>query len=335
MRNHTYTEDLLILNLQLFAEGPANTTESANLSVEMKEFYDGVLLKYAKPKLVHEQFAQKKPIPAGRGKTIEFRGYDRLDKVDALTPLVEGVTPKGQSLKAYNVTATIKQYGGYVELTDLLDLTAIDDNIAQAVIALGDQAGLVRDTIVRDIMSSTNNKCYAGHKVMTESELTGEHKLTVKDLRHLHTKMKRNNIAPCEGGAYVMICHPDVVEDLKNDPEYADAVKYTDPKPIFDGEVCKIENIRIVESSEALIEAKEGDESLSVYHNFVLGANAYGVTDVAGRGVETIIKQLGAGDDPLNQRSTVGWKTNMTAAILSHEALCDYMCCATNNSPAN
>ena len=43
------------------------------------------------------------------------------------------------------------------------------------------------------------------------------------------------------------------------------------------------------------------------------------VTDVTGGGLEHIIKQLGYGDDPLNQRSSVGWKATKTAEILSDE----------------
>ena len=40
----------------------------------------------------------------------------------------------------------------------------------------------------------------------------------------------------------------------------------------------------------------------------VLGAHAYGVTELEGGGREHIVKQLGYGDDPLNQRASVGWK---------------------------
>ena len=48
----------------------------------------------------------------------------------------------------------------------------------------------------------------------------------------------------------------------------------------------------------------------------MLGAKAYGTTEVEGGGLETIVKQLGSGDDPLNQRATVGWKAIKTAERL-------------------
>lgn len=58
-----------------------------------------------------------------------------------------------------------------------------------------------------------------------------------------------------------------------------------------------------------------------VYSTLVLGQNAYGVTSVEGGGLECIIKQKGSAGtyDPLNQRSTVGWKATQTAKILSDE----------------
>src|SRR5699024_7023843 len=56
-----------------------------------------------------------------------------------------------------------------------------------------------------------------------------------------------------------------------------------------------------------------------VYSTLFLGQNAYGDVDLSGGALETIIKQKGSGGtaDPLNQRSTVGWKAAKTAAILT------------------
>lgn len=55
-----------------------------------------------------------------------------------------------------------------------------------------------------------------------------------------------------------------------------------------------------------------------VYSTLVLGANAYGVTEVNGGGLEHIVKQLGSGGtgDPLNQRATAGWKGTKVAELL-------------------
>ena len=137
-----------------------NTTGSNDLSPEMKTFYDKALLKFARPNLVHDQFAQKRNIPKNGGKTIEFRRYSQLPK--ALTPLTEGVTPTGQNLNGTALTATVAQYGGYITLSDLLILTAIDNNLMEAIELLGDQAGRTLDTITREVLVSGTNVIYAG-----------------------------------------------------------------------------------------------------------------------------------------------------------------------------
>ena len=64
------------IDLQLFAEMNTNTTLSSGLSVENKTFYDKTLLVEAQPLLVHDQFADKYPIPKNGGKSIEFRKYE-------------------------------------------------------------------------------------------------------------------------------------------------------------------------------------------------------------------------------------------------------------------
>ena len=57
-----------------------------------------------------------------------------------------------------------------------------------------------------------------------------------------------------------------------------------------------------------------------VYSTLVIGENAYGVTDPKGT-LENITKPLGSAGsaDPLNQRSTMGWKSYHVAKILVNE----------------
>lgn len=76
-------------------------------------------------------------------------------------------------------------------------------------------------------------------------------------------------------------------------------------------------NVRFVESTEAKIWKDEScPEGKAVFSTLVVGLNAYATTKVEGGGLQTIIKQLGSGEDPLNQRATVGWKAIKTAKIL-------------------
>lgn len=304
------------LALQLFAEANTNVTTDSGLSVEMKTFYDKTLIDLAEPNLVHDQFADKRNIPANGGKTIEFRKYDSLPK--ATTPLVEGVTPDGGKLNASVITSTVSQFGYYVTISDVLKLTAIDNNIVQALKLEGSQAGRTMDALTRDVMAGGTNVIYVGGG-------TSRKTLTPADtLKPIHFMMAAAQLqamnAPMIEGGYVAIIHPYAAFDLMTSDEWIDVHKYADPEAIFRGEIGKIGNVRFVQSTEAKIWKSADDNcpdaNTAVFGTIVLGANAYATTEVEGGGLETIIKQLGAGDDPLNQRATVGWKAIKTAERL-------------------
>ena len=151
----------IILNLFDGSTSP-DTTTSPGMSAEMKTYYDKQLLTNAEPLLIHDQFADKKPIPQGSGKTIEFRRFASLPK--ALTALTEAKTPKGQNMSVSAITATVKQYGGWIQSSDLLQMTTIDPVLDERTKILGSQAGRTLDTITREIANGGTNVQYA-HKV--------------------------------------------------------------------------------------------------------------------------------------------------------------------------
>ena len=307
---------MIMKGLQLFAN-ELQTTLLDGLSVEMKTFYDMTLIDEAQASLVHDQFAQKRPIPKNSGKTIEFRKFASLPK--ALTPLTEGVTPDGKSLNVTAITATVSQYGDYITQSDVLELTTIDNTILEATKLLGRQAGLTLDTIVRNVMQSGTNVTYCPKVAADGSEtavtsrdaLDATSQLTVKVLQQVVAKLRAQN-APTINGKYVAIIHPYVAYDLMRDPEWQDAHKYCKPENMYEGEIGEIAGIRFVQTSEAKIYAG------GVFGTLVFGDGAYGVTEITGGGLQTIVKQKGSAGtaDPLDQRSSVGWKAIKTAELL-------------------
>lgn len=303
-----------------YTQSDWNTNTGNDLSAEMKTFYDKKLIHLAEPKMVHDQFGQKRPIPAGNGKTIEFRKFNPLPAVPADRELVEGITPNGQNYGVSALTATIKQYGGYITTTDMLNLTAYDNNMREIMSLLGSQAGKVSDTITRDILATGTNVMYADHGNDgndERSDLGADDILTIEDIKKAVRLLNRVDAEKISGN-YVAIVHPDVAYDLMNDSEWIDANQYAGSQAIFNGEIGKMYGVRFVESTQAKIVKPS---TLPIYLTLVLGQNAYGVTSIGGGGIETIVKQLGSGGtaDPLNQRATAGWKLNKTAAILTQE----------------
>ena len=396
--------------IQLFAVQTTLLNDTGNdLSPEMKTFYYKALLYAAQAQLVHHQFGQKRPIPKNGGKTIEFRKFTPLKK--ALTPLTEGVTPAGNQLDVTAITATVSQYGDFISLSDVLELTAIDNVLLETTRLLGDQAGLTMDTVVRNILAAGTNVMYAPKlsagpgssetEVTSRSALDGTSVLTVDLVQQVVARLRAVN-APRINGSYVAIIHPYAEYDIMRDPEWIDPHKYKDTTNLYEGEIGMISGVRFVESTEAKIwrgadlcstsrtltlganisgavteitysasgvtiaenelkgrkimingvvaevtgntassgthkitvastnfgsgtsgttliyPGEAGKDGLSVFGTLFFGENAYGVTDVEGGGLQTIVKQKGSAGtaDPLDQRSSVGWKAIETAEIL-------------------
>ena len=388
------------MDLRLFDANTQVTTQQS-LTEEMKTFYSDYLIDAAEPELVHDQFAQKHPIPANGGKTIQFRRFAPLGK--ALTALTEGVTPDGQSLSMSTVEAAVRQYGGYIQMSDLLLLTAIDNNLQEATVLLGSQAGRTLDTITREVINGGSNVQYGegqvtGRHLLVGGETTGNHYFTVRAVRKAVRFLKTMN-APRYEGSYWAIIHPDCSYDIQDDPDWKRPHEYKDTSNIYDDEIGKIAGVRFIETTEAKVfhadDLTEGARDLTVksasgkvltvneaittadaaklagrevviggalleiesasaagagsatitlkeapattptastaiypgeagakgrnvYSTLIMGAEAYGTTELTGGGLEHIVKPLGSAGtaDPLNQRATVGWKATKVAERL-------------------
>ena len=229
--------------------------EGAGLSDEMRTYYADYLIDNAEPNLIHDQFAQKHAIPKNGGKSIRFRKYDPLPKLTAA--LSEGVTPTGQSLNMGAVEATVRQYGGYVELSDLLLLAAIDNNLVMATKLLGSQAGRTLDTITREVLCGGTNVQYGEDAVTARYLLcggqeTGNHYMSVDCIKRAVRFLKNQN-AEKINGAYACIIHPDCAYDLTSDANWKYPHQYCDTKEIYEGEIGMLEGVRFVESTEAKV----------------------------------------------------------------------------------
>lgn len=300
---------------------PTQTTGTTGLSPTMQTYYDKKLLARLLPNHVHGQWAQKRPIPKMGGKTINFRQFTAL--AAATNALTEGVTPVGNSLDMTQKTATVSQYGDFIEISDVLDLTAIDPVLDETADLLGEQAADTLDVLIRDILVAGTNVQYANGRASRVTVAAGDN-LTVTEIRKAVRTMKRNKVKPLEGGDYVAIVEPGATYDLQSDTKWEQAAQYAGSKQIFSGEIGKLYGVRFVETPLAKKFAGAGAAGVDVYATLIIGKDAYGITDISGSGaVQNIIKPHGSSGtaDPLNQRATSGWKALFTAVRLEELAI--------------
>lgn len=307
----------------------ATTTQTTkNQEVEVKEYYNRTLLSRLTPTLVFDKYAQKKPIPKHNGKTVEFRRFKSLAPVTKA--LEEGVTPDGNSFEVEKVNAQLSQYGDYIQTSDVLNDVAIDPITTEIVELLGEQAGLTIDNIARDVISAGLTVQYAGAKTGVNG-VTAADKISYEEILKAVRTLKQFHAKPFEDGYFIGFINAAQAYDLQQDPMWQDVSKYNGAKAIMDGEIGKIGKVRFIETENLKVRTGEGASGIDVHCAIILGKDAFGTVELEGKGgVETIIKTPKGNDgntsDPLNQRSTAGWKAMKTYVILNHDALLRLEC---------
>lgn len=228
-----------------------NKSTSSGVAPGIVDYYERKLLENAKPEMVHARDAQKRPLPENNGKHVNFRRMIPFEAVT--TPLSEGVTPAGQTIRQTAFTAMVKPYGAHVEITDELDLYHLDNLHRETSNLLNDQAALSLDTICRDAMCAGMNVQYAG-SATSRGALAATDKLTAADIKKAVRTLKRNNCKPFPDGFYHAIIHPDAVFDLTaNSTEWIDVAKYQDKSKIERYELGCLYKVKFFESTNAKV----------------------------------------------------------------------------------
>ena len=205
------------------------------------------------------------------------------------------MTPNGQTLNVTTITSDLHQYGGWTPLTDVLQMTAIDNNVVQATRVLASRGGPHHGQHHRDVLAGGTNVIYAPKlsadgtetAVTSRKALDKSCTLTPKLFFQAAAQLGAMNADPI-GDSYIAIIHPYAAYDLKTCKEFIEAHKYADPDTMYRGEIGKLGNIRFIETSEAKIwKDATCPEGLAVFGTLVLGAHAYGVTELEGGGWST------------------------------------------------
>lgn len=310
------------------------------LTAEQAEFYQRTMLERLLPELVMMKYGEKKNIPKRSGDVTSFRRLNSL--AVSTTALTEGVTPDNVALNITKLSATVKQYGTWVEGTDWVDLTALDPIITETTELLGENAGESIDIIVRDIVAAGTNVVYANGKTARNTILATD-KITRADVLKIRRTMKRNKVKPIKlpdgSSGYLAFIHTDVATDLMKDPEWVSQNTYVNTKNRVDGLLGKMDGVYFLEYDNAPKYLNAGADpdgagaapADHVYATIIIGKGAYGVPDIEGSSKpEIIAKGLGEnGNDPMNQRWTLAWKSAFTALRLNELCIVRYESGAT------
>jgi len=312
------------------------TVSYGDISPRTAAYAEKELLKRGLPYLVIEKFGQAKSLPSNSSKVEKFRRYNALSNTPAT--LTEGVTPASQALSVTDVTATLSQYGGLVQISDVILDTHEDNTLNEAINLLGEQAAQMIEKMRFGVLKAGTNVLYANGTVRTDVNTVLTTAIQRKAVRALKRQNARQitsivrstaayqteNVAP----GYVALIHPDLEGDVRLMTGFTPAERYGSISP-WENEIGKVDDVRYVSSTIFEPWANGGGAKgtmlstggalADVYPILFLGRDAYGIIALKGQYALTpmVVNPKPSDSDPLAQRGSVSWKAMQTAVILN------------------
>lgn len=288
----------------------AQTT--SGLSQEISTYYERVFLARAMKRLIHEQGAQKKTVPAGEGKTVNFTAHTPL--VAITTALSEGSNPSEVNLTASTVSATLAEYGNASKIARFLSTTSIDRNNKEKIEVFGQNMGESLDTLAREELFSGATTQLAGGKANITA-IAASDVLNASEIKKAVRTLEGNSAMRYDDGFYMGKIQPFTWYDLIGDSTWVNAKTYSDVKDLYMGEVGELFGVRFVLTNNG----KSQSSTVTVYSNFIHGKESFGCMDLATDSPKLYIKTPGSQDtsNPADRYSTIAWAGSYVCKTLN------------------
>ena len=309
------------------------------------------LLKRAMPYLCLEKFGQAKSLPGNKTQSMKFRRYNSLGL--RTTPLTEGVTPASEKLTATDILVTLYQYGGLVEITDIIRDTHEDPVLQETVNVSGEQAAKTVETLRYDTLKACTNVFYANSvanraAVVAVISRTDQRRIVralerqeaqfVTSIVKSTPSFNTESILP----AYVGITHVDETSDIRSLDGFTSVADYGKVSA-WETEIGACEDVRYIKSTIFTPYEDAGSATTTgkitssgvgcdVYPIMYFGRDAYGIIALKGKfGITPIvINPVPSKSDPLGQRGSVSWKTMQATVILNDAWMAVYEAACTD-----
>lgn len=200
------------------------------------------------------QLCDSEPLPQGHGRTANFVRYDRPPI--PMSPLSEGVTPTETPYTISTYTVTPDQYGLYMSVTDLGELSTKSPQMQRIVELLGDAIARVYDWTIADVLLAGSSFQYWDGSIASRAALVAG-SIFRKDVFGKALVTLRNNGAPTrQGQYYVALLSPNIEADILNETAGAGFTGYSllkahagDTSPLEKGVVGEYLGFRLIRSN--------------------------------------------------------------------------------------
>lgn len=298
-------------------------TTDAGLGGYFAQYYDKVALETLFPDLRAYQFAEKRPLPRGMGKIVNFFRF--VAPAAVKSNMTELTVPSQVYESTNSLSATIIQRGAYTQMDELVDLTSINPAIEDFSRQMGMRAartvdsyiyqkigfivyeGQNRSALYKDLKATNatgkTSRIWSGdnvengfHIYHNKTKLAESANVTsiaatafsVRSVQDAVRVLKNKNVSPMSDGRFVCLVHPEGEHDIMTATAWKTWNAYTRPEAMYKGEIGEVAGVRFVSSTDVPSYALSGDTmstaSGTLHGAIIFGRGAYGVSEITGSG---------------------------------------------------
>ena len=287
-------------------------TTTSTMPQPVAAYYEKRFLMRAEENFIYEQLGTQGRIPANEGKTVV---WNRMTNPSVKAALTEGTDPTPAGLSSTLISATVAQYGNFEQVSDVLELAAVDTLIKEVIDVLAYEASKSIDTAVVAQLSAGGTAQYASG-VVARNSLVATDTITVKDIRIAKRELNSRAAMPHTRDRFVATAHPDVIFDLEGDTNWVNAHTYTEKgvDNVYNGEAGELYGVRFMMTQSAPILTNSGSAAAEVYQTHIMGKDFFGVSKL-----QNLVTYV---DSPsprsaLRLYSDIGWKAGFAVKVLN------------------
>lgn len=319
-----------------------SVTTYAVIDQRTNTYAEVALLAWAQAVIVLGKFGKTVPLPKNKADNITFRRL--VPFAAATTPLTEGVSPTAQQTTFEDVTATMREYGVIVELSNWVEDLVEDPVFNETLKGVADQMAKTIEAVTWGVLRAGTSLFRANGSARTDINTPIDQVQQQAITRFLNAQkaMKISaiqNASPNYGtravwAAYIGMGHTDTEYDIMEMASFVPVAEYGSRKTLCEEEIGACQSVRYVLSpdlsswpdaggayagSNVAMKSTTG-VSADVYPIIYAGKDAYGLVPLKGKGaveVSMIPANKKEKSDVLGQRGYVGAHHWFTAVRLN------------------
>lgn len=205
-------------------------------------------LSIAKKSVVFQQLGDKAVLPAHNSKTFQYTRFDRLGLPKE--SLTDGTTPDNTEMSISTVTATCDQWGAFVAISDVAELTVKHPVMQKAINLMGYQAAEVVDReIIIVLLAGTSVSFPAAHNSRDDLSSTSTDVVNTTLVRKVVAAVRSRGAHEHDGNDFVGVVDPQVEMDISADSTFQNAASYSNIKVLQNGEIGRWQGCRWLRSN--------------------------------------------------------------------------------------